>query len=73
MLKMKRPIRTAEGDHTVEDEQENTDCSSHTVDSVPYCGVRFKHSTWESNRQWQIDNKAVFEWFSLHLSPAKRI
>ncbi|XP_064792529.1 zinc finger CCHC domain-containing protein 2-like isoform X2 [Oncorhynchus masou masou] len=73
MLKMKIPIRTAEGDHTVEDEQENTDYSSHTIDSVPYCGVRFKHSTGESYRQWQIDKKAVFEWFGLHLSPAKRI
>uniref|UniRef100_A0A4W5LAE6 Zinc finger, CCHC domain containing 2 n=1 Tax=Hucho hucho TaxID=62062 RepID=A0A4W5LAE6_9TELE len=73
MLKMKLPIRTAEGDHTVEDEQENTDCSGHTIDSVPYCGVRFKHSTRESYRQWKIDKKAVFEWFGLHLSPAKRI
>jgi hypothetical protein len=70
---MKIPIRTAEGDHTVEDEQENTDFSSHTIDSVPYCGVRFKNSAGESYRQWQIDKKAVFEWFGLHLSPAKRI
>ncbi|XP_045062165.1 zinc finger CCHC domain-containing protein 2 isoform X2 [Coregonus clupeaformis] len=75
MLKMKLPIRIAEGDHTVEDEQENTDCNSYSIDSVPYCGVshRFKRSTRESYRLSQIDKKAVFEWFGLHLSPAKRI
>ncbi|XP_041752136.1 zinc finger CCHC domain-containing protein 2 isoform X2 [Coregonus clupeaformis] len=76
MLKMKLPMRTSEEeDHTVEDEQENTDCNSLPSDSIPYCGVshRLKDSTRESCRLSQIDKETVFEWFGLHLNPAKRI
>lgn len=76
MLKIKLPMRTAEEEyHTVEDEQENTDYNSLTIDSISYRGVshRFKDSTRESCRLSQIDKETVFEWFGLHLNPAKRI
>ncbi|KAL0966120.1 hypothetical protein UPYG_G00291160 [Umbra pygmaea] len=74
MLKMKLPMQTAEeGEHTVEDNQENTDSYSHT--SVLYSGLNhgFEYSTSEPCRLSPIRKEAVFEWFGWHLSPAKRI
>ncbi|KAJ8376532.1 hypothetical protein SKAU_G00071120 [Synaphobranchus kaupii] len=73
---MKLPMRTAEegGGDTAEDEQEQTDCNVHIPGSVSQTastrhedsarGLRFPH---------QLDKETVFEWFGLHLNPAKRI
>ncbi|XP_030630508.1 zinc finger CCHC domain-containing protein 2 [Chanos chanos] len=79
MLKMKLPVRTAEeGDDTVEGEEENNDCNFHPFSSplntVSYNGSdestrRHKHSV----SPLRLNKEAVFEWFGLHLSPAKRI
>ncbi|KAJ8279681.1 hypothetical protein COCON_G00067470 [Conger conger] len=76
MLEMKLPMRTAEegGGDTAEDEQEQTDCNVHIRGSVSQTasnrpddsarGLRFPH---------HLDKETVFEWFGLHLNPAKRI
>ncbi|KAJ8406931.1 hypothetical protein AAFF_G00292070 [Aldrovandia affinis] len=73
MIKMKLPMRTAEegGDDTAEEEQEKTDCNLHIPSSV---SNRFEDSARGLGYPLlQLDKEAVFEWFGLHLNPAKRI
>ncbi|KAI1902126.1 hypothetical protein AGOR_G00041500 [Albula goreensis] len=73
MIKMKLPMRTAEegGDDTAEEEQEKTDCNLHIPSSV---SNRFEDSARGLGYSLlQLDKEAVFEWFGLHLNPAKRI
>ncbi|XP_048861194.1 LOW QUALITY PROTEIN: zinc finger CCHC domain-containing protein 2-like [Brienomyrus brachyistius] len=75
MLKMKLPGRTAEEGGMAEDEQDGTGGGLHIPGSAPHT---------PSNRSedaartlgcplLQLDKEAVFEWFGLHLSPARRI
>ncbi|XP_036377117.1 zinc finger CCHC domain-containing protein 2 isoform X2 [Megalops cyprinoides] len=76
MLEMKLPMRTAEegGDDTAEDEQEHTDCNLHIPGPVSQAA---SNRTEDSERglgyPLQLDKETVFEWFGLHLNPAKRI
>ncbi|KAJ8272764.1 hypothetical protein GJAV_G00093150 [Gymnothorax javanicus] len=73
MIKMKLPMRTAEegGDDTAEEEQEKTDCNLRISSPI---NNRFENSTRGLGYPLiQLDKEAVFEWFGLHLNPAKRI
>ncbi|KAJ8336684.1 hypothetical protein SKAU_G00379040 [Synaphobranchus kaupii] len=73
MIKMKLPMRTAEegGDDTAEEEQEKADCNLRVPTSV---SNRFEDPTRGLGYPLlQLDKEAVFEWFGLHLNPAKRI
>ncbi|KAG7455456.1 hypothetical protein MATL_G00256820 [Megalops atlanticus] len=76
MIKMKLPMRTAEegGDDTTEEEQEKTDRNLHFPSSV---SNRLEDSINQTRGLGypllQLDKEAVFEWFGLHLNPAKRI
>ncbi|XP_076150578.1 zinc finger CCHC domain-containing protein 2 isoform X1 [Alosa pseudoharengus] len=77
MLKMKLPMRAAEeGDNSVEEEQENNDCDFHAhrliSNSVPCNGTEDSGAR-PACPLPQLNKEAVFEWFGLHLSPAKRI
>ncbi|XP_031415747.1 zinc finger CCHC domain-containing protein 2 isoform X2 [Clupea harengus] len=77
MLKMKLPMRAAEeGDNSVEEDQENNDSNFHAhhliSNSVPYNGTEDSGGRPASPLP-QLNKEAVFEWFGLHLSPAKRI
>lgn len=77
MLKMRLPMRAAEeGDNSVEEEQENKDCNFHAhhliSNSVPYNGTEVSGGR-PACPLPQLNKEAVFEWFGLHLSPAKRI
>lgn len=70
MLKMKLPIRTAEegGDETAEDELEQPDLHISSV-SGRLAGSEPRQTAHPS----QLDKETVFEWFGLHLDPAKRV
>ncbi|KAG9347879.1 hypothetical protein JZ751_003896 [Albula glossodonta] len=73
---MKLPIRTAEegGGDTAEDEQEQTDCNVHIPGSVSHtASSRPEDSARRQGYPLQLDKETVFEWFGLHLNPAKRI
>ncbi|XP_035271790.1 zinc finger CCHC domain-containing protein 2-like isoform X3 [Anguilla anguilla] len=76
MLEMKLPMRTAEegGGDTAEDEQEQTDCNVHIRGSVSQTAYnRYEDSARGLRFPHQLDKETVFEWFGLHLNPAKRI
>ncbi|RXM29953.1 Zinc finger CCHC domain-containing protein 2 [Acipenser ruthenus] len=73
-LPMKSPVEG--GDKTAEGElEENSECNLH----IP--GSSFQTSTDSSNRftdspsglRYSLNKEAVYEWFGLYLSPAKRI
>ncbi|XP_023689320.2 zinc finger CCHC domain-containing protein 2 isoform X2 [Paramormyrops kingsleyae] len=75
MLKMRLPMRTAEegGDETAEDEQDHANPGLHSPGSVDQTATGV---TEDSPRQLGcslLNKEAVFEWFGLHLNPAKRI
>ncbi|XP_052339964.1 zinc finger CCHC domain-containing protein 2-like [Oncorhynchus keta] len=70
MLKTKLPMRTAEaGDDTAEEQPD-----LHIPRSVsPTISDRLEDSSRHPGYPSQLDKEAVFEWFGLHLNPAKRI
>ncbi|XP_028972158.2 zinc finger CCHC domain-containing protein 2 isoform X1 [Esox lucius] len=73
MLKMKLLMRTAEegGDDTAEDEEQP---DLHIPRSVPSTvSDRLEDSSRISGYPPRLDKETVFEWFGLHLNPAKRI
>ncbi|XP_035523499.1 zinc finger CCHC domain-containing protein 2-like, partial [Morone saxatilis] len=77
MLKMKLPMKTGEvgGDETAEDDSLEQPEHQHLPGAVPPCSVSDRVD--ESPRPYvypsQLDKETVFEWFGLHLNPAKRI
>ncbi|XP_062373375.1 zinc finger CCHC domain-containing protein 2 [Sardina pilchardus] len=77
MLKMKLPMRAAEeGDNSVEEEQENNDCNFHAhhlISNSAPCNGTDDSGARPACPLPQLNKEAVFEWFGLHLSPAKRI
>ncbi|XP_070709002.1 zinc finger CCHC domain-containing protein 2 [Pempheris klunzingeri] len=76
MLKMKLPMKTGEegGDETAEDDSLVQSEHRHIPRAVPPSSVS---DTPDSPRPCmypsQLDKETVFEWFGLHLNPAKRI
>nr|XP_046148951.1 zinc finger CCHC domain-containing protein 2-like [Oncorhynchus gorbuscha] len=70
MLKTKLPVRTAEaGDDTAEEQPD-----LHIPRSVsPTISDRLEDSSRHPGYPSQLDKETVFEWFGLHLNPAKRI
>ncbi|XP_038828866.1 zinc finger CCHC domain-containing protein 2-like isoform X3 [Salvelinus namaycush] len=70
MLKTKLPMRTAEaGDDTAEEQPD-----LHIPRSVsPTISDRLEDSSRHPGYPSQLDKETVFEWFGLHLNPAKRI
>uniref|UniRef100_A0A4W5KSC3 Zinc finger, CCHC domain containing 2 n=1 Tax=Hucho hucho TaxID=62062 RepID=A0A4W5KSC3_9TELE len=70
MLKTKLPMRTAEaGDDTAEEQPD-----LHIPRSVsPTISDRLEESSRHPAYPSQLDKETVFEWFGLHLNPAKRI
>ncbi|KAK1173616.1 zinc finger CCHC domain-containing protein 2-like isoform X1 [Acipenser oxyrinchus oxyrinchus] len=79
MLKMKLPMKSAvEGGHrTAEDELEETsECNLHIPGSSFQSSTntnRFTDSPSGLRYPASLDKEAVYEWFGLYLSPAKRI
>ncbi|XP_033849442.3 zinc finger CCHC domain-containing protein 2-like isoform X1 [Acipenser ruthenus] len=79
MLKMKLPMKSAvEGGHrTAEDELEETsECNLHIPGSSFQTSTntnRFTDSPSGLRYPASLDKEAVYEWFGLYLSPAKRI
>nr|XP_046226600.1 zinc finger CCHC domain-containing protein 2 isoform X2 [Scatophagus argus] len=77
MLKMKLPMKTGEegGDETAEDDSLDQPEHQHIPRAVPPSSVSDRLD--ESPRPYvypsQLDKETVFEWFGLHLNPAKRI
>ncbi|XP_041823559.1 zinc finger CCHC domain-containing protein 2 [Melanotaenia boesemani] len=77
MLKMKLPMKAGEegGDETAEDE--SLDPSKHKRISMAASSSSVYERLQESPRPHvhasQLDKESVFEWFGLHLNPAKRI
>ncbi|KAM9337235.1 zinc finger CCHC domain-containing protein 2 [Symphorus nematophorus] len=78
MLKMKLPMKTGEegGDETAEDDSlDQPEHHQHIPRAVPPSAV--SDGLDESPRPYvypsQLDKETVFEWFGLHLNPAKRI
>ncbi|XP_014015295.2 zinc finger CCHC domain-containing protein 2 [Salmo salar] len=68
--KTKLPVRTAEtGDDTAEEQPD-----LHIPTSVsPTISDRLEDSSRHTGYPSQLDKETVFEWFGLHLNPAKRI
>ncbi|KAF3836182.1 hypothetical protein F7725_028740 [Dissostichus mawsoni] len=77
MLKMKLPMKTGEegGDETAEDDSLDLSEHQHIPRAVPPSSVsgRLDDSPRPSVYPFQLDKETVFEWFGLHLNPAKRI
>ncbi|XP_047423740.1 zinc finger CCHC domain-containing protein 2 isoform X2 [Mugil cephalus] len=78
MMKMKLPMKTGEkgGDGTAEDESlEQPEHQQHIPTAVsPSSGLdRLEDSTKPFACPSQLDKETVFEWFGLHLNPARRI
>lgn len=77
MLKMKLPMKMVEegGDETAEDDSLDHSEHQHIPRAVPPSSVSDRLD--ESPRPYvcpsQLDKEIVFEWFGLHLNPAKRI
>ncbi|TKS88058.1 Zinc finger CCHC domain-containing protein 2 [Collichthys lucidus] len=77
MLKMKLLMKTGEegGDETAEDNSLDQSEHRHIPRAVPSSSVSDRPD--ESPRPFvhpsQLDKETVFEWFGLHLNPAKRI
>ncbi|XP_041101192.1 zinc finger CCHC domain-containing protein 2-like [Polyodon spathula] len=77
MLKMKLPMKSPMegGDKTTEDElEENSECNLHIPGSSYQTSTdtnRFIDS--QSGLRYSLNKEAVYEWFGLYLSPAKRI
>ncbi|KAK1790776.1 hypothetical protein P4O66_014633 [Electrophorus voltai] len=77
MLTMKPPVRAAEeGDDTFEGkQQENGECGFHPFNSslnTATCNGSDEPAR-SPGHPPRLDKEAVFEWFGLHLSPAKRV
>lgn len=74
MLEMKLPMKTGEegGDETAEDDSLDQPEPQHIPRAVPPSSVsdRLDESYVDPS---QLDKETVFEWFGLHLNPAKRI
>ncbi|XP_031156815.1 zinc finger CCHC domain-containing protein 2 isoform X2 [Sander lucioperca] len=77
MLKMKLPMKTGEegGDETAEDGSLDQSEHQHIPRVVPPSSVfgGLADSPTPSVYPSQLDKETVFEWFGLHLNPAKRI
>ncbi|KAL6468165.1 hypothetical protein MHYP_G00238420 [Metynnis hypsauchen] len=81
MLKMRLPVRAAEeGGDTAEGERREsgecgTNCPFGSAFSSAACNGSEEPSSRRRNRpvQLELDKEAVFEWFGLRLSPAKRL
>ncbi|XP_034415819.1 zinc finger CCHC domain-containing protein 2 isoform X2 [Cyclopterus lumpus] len=77
MLKMKLPMKMGEegGDETAEDNSLDLSEHRHFPRAVPPASVSdgLDESTRASVYPTQLDKETVFEWFGLHLNPAKRI
>ncbi|XP_070784460.1 zinc finger CCHC domain-containing protein 2 [Enoplosus armatus] len=77
MLKMKLPMKTGEegGDETAVDDSLDQSDHQHIPRAVPPSSV--SDGLDESPRPYvcppQLDKETVFEWFGLHLNPAKRV
>ncbi|KAK5877232.1 hypothetical protein CesoFtcFv8_024758 [Champsocephalus esox] len=74
---MKLPMKTGEegGDETAEDDSLDLSEHQHIPRAVPPSSVsdRLDDSPRPSVYPFQLDKETVFEWFGLHLNPAKRI
>lgn len=76
MLKMKLPMRTGEegGDETTEDDLlEQPDLQNIPRAVSPSVSDRLEGSPRHHGYPPQLEKETVFEWFGLHLNPAKRI
>ncbi|XP_040921270.1 zinc finger CCHC domain-containing protein 2 isoform X2 [Toxotes jaculatrix] len=77
MLKMKLPMKTGEegGDETAEDDSLDQSEHQHIPRAVSPSSVsdRLEESPRPHVHPSQLDKETVFEWFGLHLNPAKRI
>ncbi|XP_045917061.1 zinc finger CCHC domain-containing protein 2 isoform X2 [Micropterus dolomieu] len=74
MLKMKLPMKTGEegGDDTPEEDSLDQHIQSGPVPPSSGSG-RLHESPGPSVHPSQLDKETVFEWFGLHLNPAKRV
>lgn len=77
MLKMKLPMKTGEegGDETAEDDSLDPSEQRHLSRAVPPSpgSDGLEESLRPGVHPSQLDKETVFEWFGLHLNPAKRI
>ncbi|XP_008302486.1 zinc finger CCHC domain-containing protein 2 isoform X2 [Stegastes partitus] len=77
MLKMKLPMKTGEegGDEPAEDDSLDQPDHQHLPRAASPSSVydRLEDPSRPHGYQSQLDKETVFEWFGLHLNPAKRI
>ncbi|XP_076617370.1 zinc finger CCHC domain-containing protein 2 isoform X1 [Chaetodon auriga] len=77
MIKMKLPLKTGEegGDETAEDDSFDHSGHQHIPRAAPPSSGsdRLDESPRPNVYPSQLDKETIFEWFGLHLNPAKRI